>query len=67
MPGAECAISDAISNAELILRGIDERWPEQRAEPVPSFRILATVTIYSGYPPDCLSAASQQTEPLVAQ
>ena len=27
-PARECAISDVISNAELILRRIDERWPE---------------------------------------
>jgi len=27
-PARECAISDAISNAELILRRIDERWPQ---------------------------------------
>jgi hypothetical protein len=27
-PARECAISDAISNAEMILRRIDERWPE---------------------------------------
>ena len=26
-PARECAISDAISNAELILKRIDERWP----------------------------------------
>ena len=26
-PARECAISDAISNAELILRRIEERWP----------------------------------------
>ena len=26
-PARECAIADAISNAELILRRIDERWP----------------------------------------
>lgn len=30
LPGAECAIADAISNAELILT-IDERWPEETA------------------------------------
>src|SRR5215472_7602696 len=29
-PARECAISDAISNAELILRRIDERWPSQK-------------------------------------
>ena len=27
-PARKCAISDAISKAELILRRIDERWPE---------------------------------------
>ena len=26
-PARECAMLDAISNAELILRRIDERWP----------------------------------------
>jgi hypothetical protein len=26
-PARECASSDAISNAELILKKIDERWP----------------------------------------
>jgi hypothetical protein len=26
-PARECAISDAISNAELILKRIDEHWP----------------------------------------
>ena len=26
-PARECAISDAISNADLILKRIDERWP----------------------------------------
>ena len=30
-PARECAISDAISSSELILRRIDERWPN-RAE-----------------------------------
>ena len=29
-PARECAISDAITNAELILRRIDERWPHER-------------------------------------
>lgn len=28
-PARECAIADAISNAELILRRIDERWPTE--------------------------------------
>jgi hypothetical protein len=33
-PARECAIADAISNAELILRRIDERWPAaSRAKP----------------------------------
>ena len=33
-PARECAISDAISNAELILRRIDEHWPgEKVSEP----------------------------------
>ena len=33
-PARECAISDAISNAELILRRIDERWlAEKVSEP----------------------------------
>ena len=33
-PARECAISDAISIAELILRRIDERWPvETVSEP----------------------------------
>ena len=27
-PARECAIADAVCNAELILRRIDERWPE---------------------------------------
>ena len=26
-PARECAISDAISNAELIIKRIEERWP----------------------------------------
>ena len=30
-PARECAISDAISNAELILKRIDERWPAETA------------------------------------
>jgi hypothetical protein len=29
-PARECAIADAICNAELILRRIDERWPASR-------------------------------------
>ena len=29
-PARECAISDAISNVELILKKIDERWPSQK-------------------------------------
>ena len=37
-PARECAISDAISNAELILKRIDERWP---AEKVSELRRLA--------------------------
>jgi len=28
-PARECAISDAITKAEQILKRIDERWPEQ--------------------------------------
>jgi hypothetical protein len=32
-PARECAISDAISNADLILKRIDERWPTERAKP----------------------------------
>ena len=29
-PARECAISDAIANAELILRRIDEHWPAEK-------------------------------------
>ena len=29
-PARECAIADAISNADLILKRIDERWPTER-------------------------------------
>jgi len=29
-PARECAISDAISNADLILKRIDERWPSEK-------------------------------------
>jgi hypothetical protein len=29
-PARECGIADAICNAELILRRIDERWPASR-------------------------------------
>ena len=32
-PARECAIADAIINAELILKRIDERWPTERAKP----------------------------------
>ena len=33
-PARECAIADAISNAELILKSIDARWPvETVSEP----------------------------------
>jgi len=32
-PARECAISDAISNADLILKRIDERSPTERAKP----------------------------------
>jgi len=32
-PARECAIADAISNADLILKRIDERWPTERAKP----------------------------------
>ena len=28
-PARECAIADAIANAELILRRIDEHWPAE--------------------------------------
>jgi len=28
-PARECAISDAISNADFILKRIDERWPSR--------------------------------------
>ena len=28
-PARECAIADAISSAELILKRIDERWPAE--------------------------------------
>jgi len=29
-PARECAIADAIENAERILEKIDERWPSQK-------------------------------------
>lgn len=32
-PARECAIADAISKAELILRRIDERWPADALSP----------------------------------
>jgi hypothetical protein len=32
-PARECTISDAISNADLILKRIDERWPTERTKP----------------------------------
>ena len=31
-PVRECAVSDAISNADLILKRIDERWPTRDME-----------------------------------
>ena len=31
-PARECAISDAISNADLILKRIDERWPTRKQD-----------------------------------
>jgi len=29
MPVGGCAVSDAISNPELILKGLDKRWPAE--------------------------------------
>ena len=41
-PARECAISDAISNAELILGRIEERWPGEGKADTPSHTLRGT-------------------------
>jgi hypothetical protein len=40
-PARECAIADAISDAELILKRIDERWPTGGLQPASSKKLSA--------------------------